>query len=539
MPHTICPDVFRFFRFFSPGAALPSPLVWFVSLSLLAGCSDGGNAPRAIASDTDTRDRPALRVADAHAGESDGVLSFEVTLDRSPTQRVALDVTVETGTARARVDFHLPARQTIEFAPGVTRQNVVIPLVDDAEVEPTETLQLKLVTTDDSIILARTVAEGLIEDDDMSYLHGPQPRVEGDFVKLDAAGRVLPFDAERWSCVHDRRSGLVWEVKTVGGFHDRDYRYAWMHSNATRNGGDPGAVTGPGAHCQAADGTAGSTACNTEAFIRAVNDEALCGFRDWRLPERDELHNLVEFDMTPPGPTIDTRFFRGTVNGPYWSAAASTDRADEAWFVDFWDGDVAFGAKSDTYRVRLVHGPRPWGETQTSACREDLAATAPQQRFETVADGIRDRYTGLVWQRCAQGQSGAECENGTALVLNLDEAKAEASALRQRSGKAWRLPTIKELESIVELGCRAPSSNPELFPATPIHPFWSTTAAATAPAQHWFLNFFLGRSYFQPDTALAAVRLVRPLEGRAEVRRATVSMKALQEKFRPLGQKRE
>ena len=493
-------------------------LASFLASLLLAACSGGSNDAgsqrnSAVNADHATRSRPALTIADARAAEADGALRFAVTLDRDPSHRVAVNVEVVDGTARAGRDFRAPESRTLEFAPGVTRLDVTVPLVDDRVVEGREQLRVRLDTADDAIGLSRVEAEGVIDDDDHSYLHGDRPREDDSFIKLDSRGAALPDDAERWACVRDRRSGLVWEVKTVGGLHDRDHRYAWRVTDATRNGGEAGAVTGPDAQCQAADGATVAALCNTEDFIRAVNDEGLCGYHDWRLPERDELRNLIAFDIAPPGPAIDDRFFPGTVNGPYWSATPSADRVDEAWLVDFWDGDVAFGAKGDTYRLRLVRGERPWDESEGSPCRAGLRATAPASRFERLADGIRDRYTGLVWQRCALGQDGPDCENGIGEehLLSRAEAAAAATALRDRSGQDWRLPTVKELESLLELGCRSPAAAAEFFPSTPVRPFWSSTASAGDAAQGWFVNFFLGRSYFQPTSEKAAVRLVQPI----------------------------
>ena len=493
-------------------------LVSLLAPLLLAACSGGSNdsgGQRILAVNADhaTRSRPALTIEDARASEADGVLRFAVALDRSPGHRIVVNVEVASETAKLGRDFRVPEKQALEFALGVTHLDVVVPLVDDRAVEGREKLRVRLDTVDDSIELTCAEAEGVIDDDDHSYLHDDFPRLDDSFIKLNSAGAALPVDAKSWACVRDRRSGLVWEVKTVGGLHDRDHRYAWRNTDAARNGGNAGPLTGPDARCRAADGATVSTSCNSEDFIRAVNDEGLCGYHDWRLPDRDELRNLVAFDIASPGPTIDSRFFPGAVNGPYWSATPSADRADEAWLVDFWDGDVAFGAKRNTYRLRLVRGERPWGAGGGSPCRPGRPATAPASRFERLADGIRDRYTGLVWQTCAVGQDGRDCENGRGeeRLLSRTEATAAAAALRRRSGLDWRLPTVKELDSLLELGCKSPAIAADLFPATPVRPFWSGTASAGDAGQGWFVNFFLRRSYFQPDGEKAAMRLVRSI----------------------------
>ncbi|HHO48384.1 MAG TPA: hypothetical protein ENN06_08025 [Desulfobacteraceae bacterium] len=66
------------------------------------------------------------------------------------------------------------------------------------------------------------------------------------FVKLDGSGQELPADAEQWSMVMDRSTGLIWEVKTTdGSIHDKDKVYDWRGAredfiaelNAMRFGG--------------------------------------------------------------------------------------------------------------------------------------------------------------------------------------------------------------------------------------------------------------------------------------------------------------
>ena len=171
------------------------------------------------------------------------------------------------------------------------------------------------------------------------------------FTKLDANGQPLPADAAEWSCVQDSVTGLFWEVKTDdGGLHDRDWTYTWYHSDPATNGGAPGKDAGGSCGGTVADG------CDTEKLVAAVNVEGLCGFADWRLPEREELRGLVDYSIPPPGPTIDLAFFPNTRSWYYWSASPYADDADGAWGVDFNDGSDSANFRSHDYLVRLVRG---------------------------------------------------------------------------------------------------------------------------------------------------------------------------------------
>ena len=70
-------------------------------------------------------------------------------------------------------------------------------------------------------------------------------------------------------------------------------------------------------------------------------------------------------------------------------------------------------------------------------------------------------------------------------------------------GTGWRLPTIKELQSIVDLSqATGPYIDPNAFPSTPSNWFWSSTPLAGSPSDAWLVAFNLG------DTSNYAVSFV-------------------------------
>ena len=75
---------------------------------------------------------------------------------------------------------------------------------------------------------------------------------------------------------------------------------------------------------------------------------------------------------------------------------------------------------------------------------------------------VGDRATGLIWQRCQVGLSGAACGDGTAVQADWPTAMA---LCQSTYGADWRLPTIKEHATIWDAGRESdPRLNPELFP---------------------------------------------------------------------------
>lgn len=87
------------------------------------------------------RHRPTVSIGDAVASESDGVISFPLTLD-TPAPRRGVTVTVSThnGSARRGSDY-VGRRQTVTIAEGETTGAVSFDLIDDAVDEPDETFR--------------------------------------------------------------------------------------------------------------------------------------------------------------------------------------------------------------------------------------------------------------------------------------------------------------------------------------------------------------------------------------------------------------
>ncbi|WP_226665122.1 DUF1566 domain-containing protein [Microbulbifer aggregans] len=160
----------------------------------------------------------------------------------------------------------------------------------------------------------------------------PHAKTDFQLQKIAADGVPIPIWSGPWSCVLDRRHGLLWEVKTDAEFlHDGDWTYSWFDGqHGVENAGD--CFFEP-------------QRCDTQDLIRRVNEAGLCGRNDWRLPTPNELMTLVD-SRVPPGYTqIDKNFFPHTRSGDYWSSANGLPLAgvfehlkEGAAAVNFGDG---------------------------------------------------------------------------------------------------------------------------------------------------------------------------------------------------------
>ena len=303
-----------------------------------------------------------------------------------------------------------------------------------------------------------------------------------DFTKLGRNGQVLAIQnasyaangqeslGTQWSCVRDNHTGFVWEVKTRdGSVHDRARLFSatgfFLPPESRYNIG------------------------TVNQLLQAANSgSGLCGFKDWRVPNLDELSNIVLRKKIPGNnqPAIDTDFFPNTQSGGYFSASPATRIVPQFGspmhltmrFVGsglgsngfplrlgvnapFVGGTPGFGFQTEEHPVRLVRGAPALSQTSNS-------------RYVINGDGtVTDQVTQLMWQRCRHGRSGADCTTSTvtgpranlnSIVVTYGWREIMRAAASSRVGgfSDWRVPNINELESLADY--RSHSFNSSAFP---------------------------------------------------------------------------
>lgn len=141
-----------------------------------------------------------------------------------------------------------------------------------------------------------------------------------------------------------------------------------------------------------------------------------------------------------------------------------------------------------------------------------IPAAAPNERYLDNGDGtVLDVSTGLVWKKCSLGQnySDGQCA-GTPISHTWKDALAAAASEPKdtATGKSWRVPTTKELETLVERQCHDPAINESMFPGTPSGIYLSSTPGFT-PGTPRVMDFRTGIEVTPPVSTQRFVRLVR------------------------------
>ena len=154
-------------------------------------------------------DVPELSIEDAEVMEGDGEIVFSVTMDGPSSRTVRVDWATADGTAKAGEDY-TARKDELVFAPGETRQEAKVPVLDDTVVEPDETFTVKL-SNPRGGSLERSEATGMIVDNDL-----PLVSISAASASVDE-GEDVQFDLTRSGNLRSALSVTV-RVNATGAF---------------------------------------------------------------------------------------------------------------------------------------------------------------------------------------------------------------------------------------------------------------------------------------------------------------------------------
>jgi hypothetical protein len=128
-----------------------------------------------------------------------------------------------------------------------------------------------------------------------------------------------------------------------------------------------------------------------------------------------------------------------------------------------------------------------------------------------------DNATGLVWKTCSEGLSGPGC-TGTVSTMDWVTATGTGSgcdalnSLNSGVGYAgrsgWRMPTVEELEILINYSASGPAAFATSFPATVANIYWSASTYVSNTTVGWGVHFLLGGMGFYNKASNYYVRCV-------------------------------
>ncbi|MCK9463523.1 MAG: DUF1566 domain-containing protein [Proteobacteria bacterium] len=190
------------------------------------------------------------------------------------------------------------------------------------------------------------------------------------------------------------------------------------------------------------------------------------GFDDWRLPDIFELTSIMGLGRADPA--VDETIFDFITFSGYWSSSYagldSTESYERAFEGLFLWGESSVSGFGNPKRVVCVRGeptPQPIAR---------FTRSEPVEGETIVTDGT----TGLEWQGCMAGQTGADCA-GEADPTSWPDALSYCESLALGGADDWRLPDRVELFSIADTQQETPGISLDAFPGAMSFGVWSST----------------------------------------------------------------
>ena len=266
------------------------------------------------------------------------------------------------------------------------------------------------------------------------------------FAPLAAASPQNSAYAIGTYAVHDNITGLYWQIENDNTQRSWDDAWDYCQSRTIGIGGGP--------------------------YYFSTTD--------WRLPSVAELISIVDYGINYPA--IDLIAFPGTNSSSYWAATISAEESVNARYVSFINGYSERVPKSNTFYVRCVRG-----------------LPARDSVFKNNGnDTMTDLATGLTWQR--------QDDNNE---REWAAAHSYCQALSLGGKTNWRVPNIKELQSIVDNRITDPAIDPNAFPGTNSSSYWSATTYSLNSGSAWFVAFRTGAVSSSSKSVSNYVRCVR------------------------------
>jgi hypothetical protein len=133
-----------------------------------------------------------------------------------------------------------------------------------------------------------------------------------------------------------------------------------------------------------------------------------------------------------------------------------------------------------------------------------------QGRFIDNGDGtLLDNCTGLMWQKDMADVFGDGQSEETDRI-DWCQSLSYCENLIFAGFDDWRLPNVRELQSIVDYGFSDPAIDDEVFgTSSSWHSYWSSTNDDDDPAQSWYVDFKSGFVFHDAKTFHFNVRAVR------------------------------
>lgn len=227
-----------------------------------------------------------------------------------------------------------------------------------------------------------------------------------------------------------------------------------------------------------------------ENAITYCNTLTLGGFSGWRLPTPIEAYSILNHQNS--NPAINTTFFTLTTAEYWWTSVFENNSTTKVWCTNS-GGGIGNHPKIETISAG---GTKKF---HARAVRNINTPTTITNHFTDNGDGtITDNLTQLVWQKIPNAN-----------IFTWEQALSYAEGLTIGTNSDWRLPNIKELQSINNEFATNPSVFAPYFSSVGVHNYWSSTTLPNQNLSAWYWSTAFGITTYSVKTGTNYVLCVR------------------------------
>ncbi len=218
----------------------------------------------------------------------------------------------------------------------------------------------------------------------------------------------------------------------------------------------------------------------------------LGGYTDWRLPTAAEAFSIL--NQQNNNPALDINFFTKTAAEYWWTAEVQANDATRIWATNA-GGGIGNHPKTETISAG---GTKKF---HVRAVRDQSAVPTIPNHYTDNGDGtITDHLTQLMWEKVP-----------TTAVQTWEQALVLAEGLTLANNSDWRLPNIKELQSLNDERAIQPSVSSPYFQNLIVTKYWSSTSLPNQTTKAWYWHTAFGITTYDLKTVANNVLCVRTI----------------------------
>lgn len=267
-----------------------------------------------------------------------------------------------------------------------------------------------------------------------------------------------------------------------------DHDYSINTPSYTNNNNNNGTITDnvTGLMWQQADGGE----MTIENAITYCDNLVLGGYSDWRLPIPIEAFSILNHQNN--NPAVNTTYFPSTGAEYWWTSVFEFNSTTKVWVTNSGGG---IGNHLKTETISAGGGKK----FHARAVRNINTPTTITNHFLDNGNGtITDNLTQLIWQKVPNTSA-----------LTWEQGLAYAEGLTLGGASDWRLPNIKELQSLSNESATNPSVFSPYFSNLGGDFYWSSTSLPNQTNEAWYWSTKFGITTYDVKTKYHYVICVR------------------------------